>query len=375
MKPSPVAPPWESWRLFFPTAALGAIAGLGAWGAQLGGVSLGISPLDHSAFMLWGVLGSGIQGFLFTGYAKQNDAPMVSPRALFALWCAQIGSAILLLLHPTALPAAARVVLLALPWAAVLAWAVPVAARSLRRRWDATTAAGPVAILGGLCGIVLHGLGTTSVRGVDLGVFPFVVLLALAILDRVLPFFSSRVTPGYTGLRKPWFLGPLAVLLWGRALAPAFAPGLLPWLSAALLGLLLRQWAGWRPWPAARTPAIAVLHLAISWFALSWVLGMMGAPATVSTHALLVGGMGSLLLGISMRVVRGHSGLPVVLGQTGVGVLALASLAAVIRVGAGLLGAPPAVYQLSAVVLGTAFLLWFVRFAVLCWRVPGKEGP
>ena len=102
---------------------------------------------------------------------------------------------------------------------------------------------------------------------------------------------------------------------------------------------------------------------------------MMGAPATVSTHALLVGGMGSLLLGISMRVVRGHSGLPVVLGQTGVGVLALASLAAVIRVGAGLLGAPPAVYQLSAVVLGTAFLLWFVRFAVLCWRVPGKEGP
>jgi hypothetical protein len=49
-----VSKPLESWRLFFPAAAALAVTGLGAWGAQLAGVPLGLSPADHGAFMLWG---------------------------------------------------------------------------------------------------------------------------------------------------------------------------------------------------------------------------------------------------------------------------------------------------------------------------------
>ena len=98
----PPAKPLESWRLFFPAAAALAVAGLGAWGAQLAGAPLGLSPGDHGAFMLWGVLGTGVQGFLLTAYAKQNDAPLPSRPVLYGVLSAQALSAGLLRGRPAA---------------------------------------------------------------------------------------------------------------------------------------------------------------------------------------------------------------------------------------------------------------------------------
>jgi len=364
---NPAAPkPLESWRLFFPLAALLGVGGLVAWASQLAGQPVGLRPADHGAYMIWGVMGAGVQGFLFTAYARQNDAPLPGRRHLLLQAGLQVGAAALLLGLDAPAPLVAMGVLA--PWLLLTGWTVRVAVPSLRRRWDATTAAVPAVLVSGLAGVGLHLAGATAPRGVDVGVHAFLVPLALAVLDRVLPFFSSRVTPGYTGARRPWFLGPLLLLAWMGLLVPAALPATA--LGSALL--LARQAAGWRPWPAARTPAIAVLHLGVAWFALGWLLAAAGAPRSAVLHALVVGGMGTLLLAISMRVVQGHSGLPIALGRVGLGVLVAAQIAAVARVLVGV-GAPGGLLVPSALVLAGAFLGWLLRFGPTCRRA-GAEG-
>ncbi len=344
---TPVAAPLESWRVFFPAAAALAVGGLGAWIAQLQGATFGIAPRDHGAFMLWGVLGAGIHGFLLTAYAKQNDAPLPGRLLLLGLLGAQVLTAPLIL--------AGHAAAALLPWIVLLGWTLRVAIPSLRRRVDPTTAAVPAAVASGLVGLAVHVAGGD---GTAIGVNAFVAPLALAIVDRVLPFFSSRVTPGYVGGRLPWFIGPMVVLSWLRVTAWA------PWAAAGLLILLARQAWGWRPWPAAKTPMILVLHLGVAWFAVAWVLALAGAATSIVTHALVVGGLGSLLLAISMRVVRGHGGLPLELGRTGVAVMALAQAAAVARIS----GAP--LWIAGALLVG-AFSAWFIRFVRVCLPAPG----
>lgn len=346
----------ESWRLFFPAAAALAIGGLAAWASQLGGRALGLAPQDHGAYMIWGVMGAGVQGFLYTAYARQNDAPAPPAALLLVQLLLHLTSAAILLDRPE-WPIAATVLLAAAPWLVLLGWLIRVAIPSLRRRWDPTTAAIPVAVAGGLVGLVLHLTGVTAPRGVDVGVHGFLVPTALAVLDRVLPFFSSRVTPGYRGLRRPWFLPALLVVAWVGLVAP---PAQRLTAATALL-LLIRQVHGWAPWPAARTAAIAALHLGVAWFGVGWAFAALGAPRAAVLHATAVGGMGTLLLAFSMRVAQGHSGLPVTLGRAGVVIVGLAQLAALGRVfaaiggGAGWLA--PSAWALVAAFGG--WLTWY----------------
>jgi uncharacterized protein involved in response to NO len=341
----PASPPLESWRLFFPAAAALAVGGLLAWGAQLFGMPLALTPSAHAAFMIWGVLGAGVQGFLFTAYAKQNDAPLPSRGLLFGVLAAQAVSAAVLLVGGFGLAAAAAVVL---PWAGLLTWAVP------------------VALVGAAVGVVLHALGTVAPRGIDVALHTFLVPIALGVLDRVLPFFSSRVTPGYSGRRLAWFLGPLLLMSWLKVLAPLTGgPAVARAATIGLVVVLLRQWWGWRPWPAARTPMVGILHVGIAWVLVGWGLEIAGAPRSASTHALLVGGLGTLFLGISLRVARGHRGLPIEAGRLGALVLGVGQLAALLRVGSALGAGSVGLLVVSAVTLAWAFGLWMLAVGPL----------
>ncbi len=333
----------ESWRLYFPVATALGGAGLGLWGLQLGGWGAGgILPAQHGAFMIFGVMGTAVQGFLFTAYAKQNDAPLPGPAFLGGIGLLQVAASASFLFGGSDF---GWTLLRSAPWIGTLLWALSVAAPSLRRRWDDTTAAVPVVLGASLCGVIL--------KNNDVGVHLFLIPTALAVLDRVLPFFSSKVVPGYAGKRLPGFWGPLLLL----SLLKLFVP------VASLVGLALlgRQVWGWKPWPAAKIPMIAVIYVGLLWIGGAWLAEGLGASRSLVLHALGVGGMGSLFLGISMRVARGHSGMPVVLGRTGLGILLLAQLAAVVRLLAPVEG-NSVLYVASAVLLGMAFLVWLLRF-------------
>src|SRR5690606_25778904 len=98
--------------------------------------------------------------------------------------------------------------------------------------------------------------------------------------------------------------------------------------------------AGWSGWKTGREPLLWILHLSYVWIILALLLK--GAAAfnlvapTAWLHALGVGGMGTLILGVMTRVALGHTGRPLALAPRGVVINLSITLGAVVRVLAAL---------------------------------------
>lgn len=260
-------------------------------------------------------------------------------------------------------------------WLTMVGFTARIAVTSLRARWDGTTLAVPISLLAALMGWLsiratsLPGLSKwvvpawldTSRLGLDLGIHGFLVLLSMGLLDRLLPFFSGRVIAGYDGVRRPGFVGllMLSVALRTGLSAPG-APSVIG--DLAIAAVLLRQWTGWRPWSGVRVPMIAVLHLGIAWVILGYLLEAAGlATGSLPAHLWMVGGLGTLLMGISIRVSLGHSGQLLRLGWGGVLVVGLVQVAVGLRAVLPLFGVSPSLVP-AALVLAAAFLVWLGVF-------------
>jgi uncharacterized protein involved in response to NO len=98
----------------------------------------------------------------------------------------------------------------------------------------------------------------------------------------------------------------------------------------------------------------------------------------IAIHALTIGGIGGLTLGMMSRTARGHTGRPLVADHADVACYLLVMLAAVVRVAGGL--ALPAHYVATIVAAGAC---WSAAFVVYVWayaphlataRVDGKPG-
>ncbi len=356
----------EGYRPFFLVfPVLGALA-LGVWGWALEG-GPAVRPVDHAALMIWGVLGSAVLGFLLTAYPRQNEATPPTKGALAVTLAGQIGLVGASLGSWLGLPLGGLATLMgALVWGGATLWAARIAWPSLRRRWDDTTAAVPVALALGLAGWLLARLGSDPRMGVALGLHGLLVGLAVSLLDRLLPFFASKAVPGYAGRRGPWFVGPLLGALTLRAL------GLGPvavW-DLVILALLARQLVRWRADQCLRTPLIAVLLLGVGWLAVGYAADAIGGQGPLATHLWTIGGLCTLVLGIATRVTRGHSGLPLALDAWGAAAIGLVQVAVLLRAvmpaALGLGGAAPLVG--AAGILGAALAVWWIRHAPMVFR-------
>ena len=337
----------EAWRPLFPAAfGLGAAA-LAAWAATLSGVGPPTAPAAHGALMLFGVYGSAVLGFFLTAWPRQNDAAPPSRGALLAVMGGQ-GLYLALSVAGWWRPglAVAAGVVGALVWGAAAVYAVRVAAPSLRRAWDGTTFAAPFAIAAAAAGVALTQTGLAPKVGLALGLHGSLVALALALLDRLLPFFSSKRVAGYAGQRLPGF-APLLLVGVALRVAGAAWPALLPIADLWMVAVVGRQWVGWRPDQGCRLALIAVLHVGVAWivggYAIEAYLAITrGDPGTLPVHLWTVGGLGALLVGIATRVSRGHSGGALRLGPDGWAIGALVTAAAGLRAVWPLVGAQPA---------------------------------
>jgi uncharacterized protein involved in response to NO len=125
-----------------------------------------------------------------------------------------------------------------------------------------------------------------------------------------------------------------------------------------------------------------VLHVAYGWIVVHLALRGLAALGAVSellaVHALTVGAIGGLTIGMMTRTARGHTGRPLVADRFEVACYVLVALAAVIRVFGGLL--LPDAYVATVLASGICWSAAFALYAVRYWpvlsrpRIDGKPG-
>ncbi len=381
------APGFALWNLgfrpFYLLASVFSAFSVALWAAQVSGV-LGHAwlqgPLWHGHEMLFGYTMAVIAGFLLTAVRNWTGRPTpdgVPLMALAALWVAGR----VLVLTPYGVAAAAANA--AFPLALAVAIGIPlVQARNVRNYFFI----GLLVLMSGLL-LALH-LAMQGASGfpprLSLWLGLDVVLFIMAVMGgRVIPMFTNNGVPGANAERHPLVeklaLGSVLLLF----LADAFQ---LPPAAVAAVALVAAAAHGarlflWRPWRTLSTPLVWILHAAYAWIVLYLLLrGLSGfgwLGESFAVHALTVGAIGGLTLGMMTRTARGHTGRPLRADRWEVAMFLLVQAAALVRVLGGM--AFPdylASVQLSGLLWSAAFALYAVRYWPILTRsrLDGQPG-
>jgi uncharacterized protein involved in response to NO len=356
-------------RPFYLLAGLYAALSVPLWAAQYSGWLGGANPFWHSHEMLFGYAFAVIAGFLLAAVRvwTLRPTPGGAPLAAIAgLWVVARVLAFFSL-------AASSVV--DLIFAAAVAWGigVPLVASGNRRNWFFIA----LVLALGAASIVFQAYPRVALAvGLD------VVLFVMAVMGgRVIPSFTNNAIPG-AGARRDRTVeyGALGLVLLLLILDALQLPVALVALVAAAFHAV--RLALWSPWATRARPILWILHLSYAWIAVHLLLrGLAGfelVPPGLATHALTVGAVGGLTLGMMTRTSRGHTARPLAVGTWELAAYVLVQLAAVVR--ALLPLAIPSAYA-ACVVVSAA--LWFAAFALFTIvyvpiltrpRLDGKEG-
>jgi uncharacterized protein involved in response to NO len=383
------APPgfalWQlGFRPFYLLASVFAALSIGLWGLQSTGwlpVPYLQGPLWHAHEMLFGFTLAVVVGFLFTAGRNWTNRPTPTGWRLAALALLWVAGRVLVL---TPFGWTAALVTSAFPLAAAIALAIPFyAARSKRNYFFVG-----LLLLLSLATLVVH-LGQLGVltlpawAGIQVALDA--VLFILCVMGgRVIPMFTNNGVPGASARRVPWLekaaLATVLALLAADLLQlPA---GVMAGVAALAAAAHLARWSLWQPWKTLRAPMVWVLHVAYLWIPVHLALRALAALGWMSsspaTHALTVGAVGGLVIGMMTRTARGHTARQLRADGFDVACYALVSLAALVRV-----GVPLALPQATLGALLVSAGLWsagFALYAVCYWgaltrpRLDGRPG-
>jgi uncharacterized protein involved in response to NO len=191
-----------------------------------------------------------------------------------------------------------------------------------------------------------------------------VVLFVMTVVaGRVVPAFTNNAVPGAGARRIAWLekasLGAVLLLLVVDLGNSTALLGIVALIAAALHGWRLALWA---PLRTRGRPILWILHLSYAWIVVHLALRGLAAfdvvPAVLATHALTVGAIGGLTLGMMTRTSRGHTGRPLATGGVELTAYLLVQAAAVVRVFVPLVS--PNSY---AATIAVSALLWSAAFA------------
>lgn len=376
-------------RPFFLFAALYAIIAMAAWMAQLAGGTVlpaALSPHQwHGHEMLFGFGVAAMAGFFLTATPNWSGKQPLKGRALgvlVVLWLA--GRAAMWGLD--VLPPLA-VAVLDIAFVPALAMAILSALAGHLRRQGLFL--GILVIL--TAGNVLFHLDRVAPGWADadhsliLALDSFVVLMTV-LGGRVIPSFTlshlRAAQPDVTFTVRPWLeraviVGTLVfAVLSALDVTVAVAP-----LALALAVLHAWRLVSWQSWRAIDTPIVWVLHLGYLWIPIG--LGLRGLAgffdggyAVAGIHALAVGAMATLILGIMSRAALGHTGRAVTAAPAIVASYILITLSAVARVATALIDAIPQTwgYGVSSLALLLAFALFVAVYGPILTgpRADGK---
>ncbi|ADV00135.1 NnrS family protein [Alicycliphilus denitrificans] len=211
-----------------------------------------------------------------------------------------------------------------------------------------------------------------------------IIMVVCVMTGRVVPMFTKNVTPGLViNVPRKFELTLLAVTAIALALwvLPTPAPLVLVASLAAAVLHAARLWM-WHPRVTLKRPILWILHASYAWlpigFALLALAQLGWVNPSLAVHALAVGVIGGLIIGMVTRTARGHTGRPLQASRGEVAAYALVMLAAVLRV------LVPAVQPgWYAYALEGAACLWAIAFAIYLFiytpwltrtRLDGKDG-
>jgi uncharacterized protein involved in response to NO len=339
-------------RPFYLLAGAYAALSVPLWAAQFAGWLPGANPLWHAHEMLFGYAFAVIAGFLLTAVRVWSGRP--TPTGPFLAVIAAIWViARILALHSLPMAAWAD---LAFAIAVAIGIGRPLVASGNRRNWF---------FIALMLGLGVASIAFTRYSRIGLFVGLDVVLFIMAVMGgRVIPAFTNSAIPD-AGARRNRIveygaLGSLLLLL-VFDLLELFVPAAIVCLIAAPFHAV--RLALWSPWATRARPILWILHLSYAWVVVHLVLrGLTGFDLIASgfaTHALTVGAIGGLTLGMMTRTSRGHTARPLKVGGAELAAYVLVHVAAFVRVFVPLV--LPDAYVAWIIV---SAVLWFVAFAL-----------
>jgi uncharacterized protein involved in response to NO len=371
-------------RPFYLLASAFAAVSILLWVAQYAGylpLTYVADPLWHAHEMLFGYAIAVISGFLFTAGRNWTGQPTPTGALLAGyalLWLA--GRVAVLLPYPWI----AAILNAAFPVAVGAGLAVPLARSGNRRNYFFVAL---LVLLGGVA-FTIHlarlGIVTLPARA-GIGIGLDIVLFVIAVMGgRVIPMFTNNGVPGTRATRHPLVekaaLGGVLALIVVDVLQPA------PALVVAVAGIAAIahaiRLALWQPWRTTSAPLVWILHAAYAWVVVYLALRAIDAAGYVATplaiHALTIGAIGGMTIGMMTRTARGHSGRPLVVDRYEIACFALVQAAALVRVFGGI--ALPEFYRATVVLSGLCWSTGFAIYAIRYWpiltrpRLDGKPG-
>ena len=379
----------KGFRPFFLLAGSFAALLLPIWLLTLAGVLGGLRYVDamtwHAHEMIFGFSLAVLAGFLLTAVGNWTGRETLVGRPLMAacaLWIAGRAAMAGADLLPRGVPA-----LLDLAFVPVLVVAIArplVATRSFRN--FVMIAALTVLWLADLA-VHLDALGVTHgiTRRALLLAVDVIVLLMIVVSGRIVPMFTKNGTGVATVHGRPALDKAAIVAMVVTAIATVLSTDVrIGGAAAGITALLvvLRAWT-WGTRHTARVPLLWILHAGHAWIAVGLAMRAAAAfsstvPAAIATHALTVGAIGALTLGMMTRVGLGHTGRALVSSRAATASFVLVTLAALMRVAGPLLDM--AAYRTFVFAAGIAWTLAFLLFVVVYTplltapRPDGKPG-
>ena len=339
------------------------------------------SPAWHGHEMLFGYTMAVVAGFLFTAVRNWTGRPTPTGAPLAALAVLWIAGRVLVL---TPYATAAAVVNAAFPAAIAVGIGIPLVQSGNRRNYFFIA----LLLFLALATLTLHlsYLGTLAwperaslQAGLD------VVLFIIAVMGgRVIPMFTNNGIPGTAATRSPLVekiaLGSVLALLGADLLqAPA---GVIVVVALVAAAAHARRLYLWQPWRTLATPLVWILHAAYGWIVIHLILRALAVvdwvPAPLAVHALTIGAIGGMTIGMMTRTARGHTGRALTVDRYEVACFALVQIAALVRVFGGML--IPGAYLASVVASGILWSAAFALYAIRYWpvlsreRIDGKPG-
>ena len=370
-------------RPFYLLASVFGVVTILLWVAQLSGLLENAylqGPLWHGHEMLFGYTLAVVAGFLLTAVRAWTGEPTpvgVPLMVLAALW---VAGRVLVLTPYGELAAVANA---AFPAALALAIAVPLWRARNARNYFFVGLLLLMAVLVAALHLTLRDVIVLPPR-VSLVLGLDVMLFIMAVIGgRVIPMFTNNGVPGAGATRRLWIerLALASILLLFvadllRLAAPAVAA--LALAAAIMHGLRLLLW---RPWRTLSTPLVWILHAAYAWIVMYLVLRALAAVGWVADthaiHALTVGAIGGMTLGMMTRTARGHTGRPLRADGFELSCFVLIQVSALLRVFGAML---PSWYlhsvQISSLLWAGAFGIFVFRYWPILTRprLDGKPG-